>query len=124
MLNYKVLVVEDEAELREAYDMILSRDGYEVVCATDGKDALDKTTNFEPDIILLDIRMPIMNGIEFLRIYNLMEHHPNVKVVVFSNLDTQKDIDEAYDLGADKYIIKAWTSPKELLQIVQDCLNE
>jgi DNA-binding response OmpR family regulator len=120
----KILVVEDEQTLNEAYEMILSKSGYDVVVAHDGQDALEKSKKFEPDLILLDLRMPILNGIGFLEKYDLPNLHPKVKVIVFSNLDTQSEIDEAYKLGAKRYILKAWASPKELLNIVEDTLKQ
>jgi DNA-binding NarL/FixJ family response regulator len=63
-----------------------------------------------------------MDGIHFLRHASLKKYHPNTKVIVFSNYDMQKEIDEAYRLGAERYILKAWASPKELLQIVEETL--
>ena len=117
-----VLIVEDEGTLNEAYQMVLSKAGYDVKAAFNGKEALELTKDMEPDLILLDLRMPFMDGIEFLKSYDLKQHHPKVKVIVFSNYDMQKEIDEAYKLGADRYILKAWASPKELLQLVQNTL--
>lgn len=117
-----ILIVEDENALNEAYQIILKTAGYEVHSAYDGKDALRMATEHEPDLILLDLRMPHMDGLHFLRQYDLLHHHPRVKVIVFSNYDIQKDIDEAYQQGADRYILKAWASPKELLRVVRDTL--
>lgn len=117
------MVVEDEQTLSEAYQLILDAQGYEVVVAQDGGKALDVTEKFDPDLILLDLRMPRVGGIEFLKRYDLNSKHPNVKVIVFSNLDDQKEIDEAYSLGAERYILKAWASPKELVKIVADTLS-
>lgn len=118
-----ILVVEDETSLNEAYQMILTQAGYVVHTAFNGKDALEKSEAHEPDLILLDLRMPQMDGVEFLREYHLKEDHPKVKVIVFSNYDMQKEIDEAYKLGAHRYILKTWASPKELLQIVESTLS-
>lgn len=118
-----ILIVEDEQALNEAYQMILKKSGYEVFAAFDGKEALEVTSKLEPTLILLDLRMPRMDGIEFLQHYNLKEDHPKVKVIVFSNYDMQKEIDEAYRLGAERYILKAWASPKELLQVVENTLE-
>ena len=123
MLKKKILIVEDERMLNEAYEDILKKEGYEVVVAFDGKEALELTKELEPDLILLDLRMPRVGGIEFLRSYDLASNHPNVKVVVFSNLDTQKEIDEAYSLGAQRYMLKAWASPKELVKLVKETLS-
>ena len=123
-MSAKILVVEDEIDLSEAYEIILNSAGYEVVLAHDGYDALTVLKKFEPNIILLDLRMPRVSGLEFLQQYNVKQAHPKVKIIVFSNLDAQDEINQAYDLGADRYILKAWASPKELLKLVEDTLNE
>lgn len=117
-----VLIVEDEQSLNEAYQMILRKAGYRVQVAFDGQEALEILSMEQPALILLDLRMPRMDGIEFLRNYNVRQEHPDVKVIVFSNYDMQKEIDEAYNLGADRYFMKALASPKELLQVVDNTL--
>lgn len=119
-----ILVVEDEPGLNKAYQIILTTAGYEVSSALNGEEALKLAADPEPALILLDLRMPIMDGIEFLRRYKLNEEHPNVRVIVFSNYDMQKEIDEAYGLGADRYILKALASPKELTRLVKATLAE
>lgn len=116
-----VLIVEDEAALSEAYQLVLEQSGYKVDTAFNGKEALQKVSKTEPDIILLDLRMPVMDGIQFLREYDLTQHQ-GVKVIVFSNYDMQREIDEAYQLGATRYMLKAWASPRELIQVVESAL--
>lgn len=117
-----VLIVEDEPELAEIYQTLLKQEKYDVLVAHNGKEALKVAKSKEPDLILLDLRMPIMDGVAFLEEYDLKAKHPGVKVVVFSNYDMQDEIDDAYRLGAHRYVLKAWASPKELLQIVEDSL--
>jgi CheY-like chemotaxis protein len=119
-----ILIVEDEHTLNEAYQMILRKSGYQVRVAFDGKEALEVAAQEEPALILLDLRMPRMDGLDFLRHYKLLDEHPKVRVIVFSNYDMQKEIDEAYRLGADRYFMKALASPKELLQVVEATLAE
>ena len=114
--------MEDEKPLNNAYQTILQKEGYEVLSAFDGDEALEITDSTEPDLILLDLRMPHIGGIEFLKKYDLKKKHPKVKVIVFSNLDSQPEIDEAYALGAQKYMLKAWASPKELAKLVRETL--
>lgn len=121
--TYSILIVEDEPNLKEAYQIILRKEGFKVHTANNGKEALKATDQFSPDLILLDLRMPDMDGNEFLRAYDL-DKHPGVKVVVFSNYDTQNEIDEAYKRGVDHYILKALASPKELVKIIRDTLAE
>jgi CheY-like chemotaxis protein len=114
----KILVVEDNDVLRRAYTTILTTQGYEVAEAADGQSALEKAREWEPDLILLDILMPIIDGLEFLRQYKPTEH-PNVKIIVFSNSQVPHMISQAVDLGAKKYLIKANISPKEMLETVE-----
>ena len=120
---HSILVVEDDVMLNEAYQMILQQAGYEVKTAFTGKEALVAVAEADPDMIILDLRMPEMDGIEFLKHYKVRKNHPQVSIVVFSNYDMQKEIDQAYELGAERYVLKAWASPQELLKIVEDTLN-
>lgn len=117
-----VLIVEDEVSLNEAYQLVLQKAGYDVRVAYDGEEALEITKTIEPAVILLDLRMPRVDGIEFLKQYKLISEHAKVKVIIFSNYDMQKEIDEAYKLGARRYVLKAWASPKELQKLVKDTL--
>lgn len=117
-----ILIVEDEPELAEIYQILLKQAKYDVQVAHNGKEALKIAEEYEPNLVLLDLRMPVMDGVAFLEEFDLKNKHPNVKVVVFSNYDMQDEIDDAYRLGADRYFLKAWASPKELLQIVADSL--
>ncbi len=117
-----ILIVEDETSLNEAYQIILANAGYDILSAFDGKEALTILEESQPDVILLDLRMPVMNGIDFLKEYKPTSK--KTKVIVFSNYDMQKEIEEAYELGAHKYILKAWASPKELLKLIKDTIEE
>ncbi len=120
---HKILIVEDEISLSEAYHTLLKQANYDVTVAHNGKEALEKVQIIEPDLILLDLRMPLLDGVGFLKEYDLAKKHPKVKVIVFSNYDMQDEIDEAYRLGADRYILKAWASPREILNLVHDALE-
>lgn len=117
-----ILVVEDDASLNDAYKTILAGAGYETRTAFNGEEALKLAAEEEPDIIFLDLRMPVLDGIGFLRKYQPKANHPNVKIIVFSNYDMQQEVDEAYELGAERYVLKAWASPKELIKIVKDTM--
>lgn len=122
MSKANILIVEDEHDLATAYQIILEKSGYDVSVANDGLQALQILKDCEPELILLDLRMPRVGGIEFLKKYQLHEKHPNVKVIVFSNLDSDKEIEEAYELGAQKYMLKALASPNDLAKLVADTL--
>lgn len=116
-----ILVVEDDQDLNAAYKIILEHEGHDVTVAFDGKQALAKSQKSEPEIIVLDLLMPIMSGIEFLREYNSTNH--NSKILVFTNLEASTEIDEAFQLGADKCVLKSWTGPGGLVKIVDGVLS-
>lgn len=115
----QILVVEDDTALGDAYAMILSGAGYDVTSAMNGQEALDTlaASEYQPNVILLDLRMPVLDGIGFLKQYDKTKY-PDTTVVVFSNFDAKDEIDAAYKLGADRYILKARATPKELLKLI------
>ena len=119
-----ILIVEDEKLLNEAYELVLKNEGYKVATAYNGDDALKKTAGQEFDLILLDLRMPKMDGVEFLKRYNPKKDHPKVKIIIFSNYDDQDEVNQAMENGATRYILKAWSSPKELIKLVKDTLAD
>lgn len=119
-----ILIVEDDKDLNNAYQMILERDGHKITAAYDGQQALDKLHHFQPDLILLDLLMPIKSGVEFLRAYGRPKKRGNTKIVIFTNFDKGPEISEAFKLGADKCVIKAWTAPQGLLKIVKEVLDD
>jgi len=116
----KIAVVEDEMSLALAYRTILEKHGYEVVLAHDGKQALEMVAKDKPDLILLDMKMPHMGGLDFLR---QLDAETAGKVIVFSNQDTQDDIDEAFRLGAQHYLLKSWAAPHDLIRVVKEGLE-
>ena len=118
-----ILIVEDDEDLNKAYQMIIASAGHEVASALDGKQALEQLRDgLKPDIIFLDLRMPVMDGIAFLKEYKPDED--GATVVVFSNYDAQDEVDQAFELGAHRYVLKARAAPKELLRIISDIANE
>lgn len=119
----RILIVEDDRDLNNAYSVILKNEGHEVVEAFDGEEALKKLKKFDPDLILLDLLMPIMGGLEFLQHYDLIKTHPKVKVLIFTNMENSPEVNEAYKLGAHRCIIKSWTAPHNLARVVTDSLE-
>ena len=111
-----VLIVEDEKPLQDVYKLILQSHGYDTLIAGDGLEALEHLKISEPKLILLDINMPKMNGLEFMREFVKLE--TQCTVVVLSNMSYSDIIDEVMDLGAVEKVTKAKTGPAELVGIV------
>jgi DNA-binding response OmpR family regulator len=118
-----ILVVEDDKDLNNAYCKILQIAKHKVVAAFNGDEALAALKDFKPDVILLDLFMPIKSGVEFLKVYDTTSH-PETKLVIFTNLDNSPEVQEAFSLGADRYILKAGTSPAELMGVVKEALED
>jgi len=113
-----VLVIEDNNTLNQAYKLILQREGHDVRVAANGKEGLELTRITKPDLILLDMLMPVMNGVEFLQHYKPADH-PDTIIIILSNLNEDSEVQQALQLGAHKYILKASTSPQELIAHVK-----
>lgn len=119
----RILVVEDDQDLNNAYCIILRNEGHEVETAFNGKQALRKLKDFLPDLILLDLLMPVMGGLEFMQQYSPTNQDSNVKVLIFTNMENSPEVQEAYKLGAERCIIKSWTAPHNLAGVVSDSLR-
>lgn len=118
-----ILIVEDDKDLNFAYRLILEREKHTVESVFNGDEALQKLKTFSANIILLDLLMPIKSGVEFLQNYDILNDHPEVKILVFTNIDNAPEINEALRLGANKCIIKAWTSPQGLVKLIENMLQ-
>jgi len=118
----RILIVEDDSDLNNAYKIILENEGYDVVSVFNGQEALDALKTFNPDLILLDLLMPVMGGLQFLQEYEL-DKHKQVKVLIFTNMENSPEVNEAYNLGAHRAIIKSWTAPQNLTRVVDDALG-
>lgn len=121
MAGKKVLIVEDDQALNDAFTMVLKRAGYRVKAVYDGRQGLENVETFQPDLVILDLLMPVMDGREFLQ---TLDKKHSMPIVVMSNLDSKSEIKKALDLGAKRYLLKAWASPKELVRVVEDTLAE
>lgn len=111
----RILIVEDEDLLRESYQMIISTEPYNIDVAKNGLEALNKCEQYTYDLILLDLMMPVMDGIGFLEKFD----NPDTKIIVMSNLSAGEMLDQALKIGADSNIVKASLSPRELLSKVR-----
>lgn len=120
----KILIIEDDKLLSDAYKLILEKHGHDIVTAFNGKEGLQKAEQHKPKIILLDLLMPEMDGIEFLGEYDVKNKHPEVAVVILSNLGDEKRVEKAMELGAYKYIVKAHAKPDELSMIVNHLIDK
>jgi OmpR family response regulator RpaB len=119
----RILLVEDDRFLRKAAEVRLRRAGYTVVTAADGEEALATATNMRPDLVLLDLIMPRMQGFEVLRLLREQPAMDGVPIVVLTNLSQDADRERALQQGASGYLIKANLSLDALADAVGDVLK-
>ncbi len=109
-----ILVVEDDRFLRRACEVSLRQRGLTITTAVDGVQALDKARGEPPDLILLDLLMPRMSGLEVLRALRADESTRRIPVLILSNSSREQDTEEIMELGVADYLVKANLSLQEL----------
>lgn len=117
MSDQTVLIVEDDRDLSNIYSIILRHAGYSVRTAANGQEALDAVAKDQPQLILLDIFMPVMDGKTFLEKFDA-PNNPGTHVVVCSNTSDPILLDDMLSLGADKVVIKSTLEPSDLTALV------
>lgn len=115
----KILVVDDEDSVREIYRHEFLNNGYTVVVAQDGEEGLLKAGEERPDIMLLDIMLPKMSGIEVLRALKENELTKKIPVLLLTNLGEETIIKEGFELGADGYLLKVSYTPSQVVDEVK-----
>lgn len=123
MLAKKVLIVEDETILREAYSIVLTRHGYEVSTAANGLLAIDHIAKDLPDLILLDMLMPVMGGEQFLEESKILTKHKSVKIIVYSNISDREKVEKLLSRGVHEHIVKSSMAPNQLAEYVKNALE-
>ena len=123
MTPKRILLVEDDRFLRRAAEVRLRRAGYTVITAADGEEAIATASAMRPDLVLLDLIMPRMQGFEVLRVLRTQPNMQGVPIVVLTNLSQDVDRERAMTHGANGYLIKANMSLDALADAVGDALK-
>ena len=121
-IRHKVLVVEDEADIRELLRYSLTQEGYAVEEAADGAEALDRITRRAPDLVLLDLMLPRMSGLELCRRLRADSATANIPVIVVTAKGAEVDRILGLEMGADDYVVKPF-SPREVVARVKALLR-
>jgi DNA-binding response OmpR family regulator len=116
--NKKVLITEDEAPIRNILSDKLTEAGYEILSAGDGKTGLEIALSERPKLILLDINLPVMDGMSMLKNLRQDEYGKNVEVVLLTNSNEFKMLAEALKLGAHDYLVKSDWSLDDVVKLV------
>ena len=119
----RVLLVEDDSNLREIYGARLEAEGFEILAANDGEEALAVAVREKPDLIITDIMMPKISGFDMLDILRTTPETKDIKVIVMTALCQDEDRKRGTDLGADNYIVKSQVTLVDVVSIVKDAIS-
>jgi DNA-binding response OmpR family regulator len=119
-----ILLVEDDPFLVDLYSTKLKEEGFEVEIAISGREGLRKFKEKKPDLILLDIVLPDLDGWEVLGEIKKLNKLNDLKIVVLSNLTEKEDVKRAQELGAARYLIKSHFTPTEVVQEIKKILEK
>ncbi len=119
----KILIIEDDPMMSRMYQNALALKGHETESAKDGEEGLLKTGSYHPDLILLDVMMPKMNGMEVLDKLKSGQETQSIPVVMLTNLSGEKDAETAISKGAKRYLIKSDYEPQQVVDIINEELS-
>lgn len=119
----KVLVVEDDRFLRELITRKLTKEGYETHQAIDGEDGIKKIKEVKPDLVLLDLILPGIDGFEVLAKKKQDPEISEIPVIILSNLGQKDEVEKGLNLGAVDYLIKAHFTPGEIIEKIKNILK-
>ena len=119
----KIAIIEDDPAISQMYRMKFEASGFDVQMADNGKNGVDLVKAFSPDIILLDLQMPEMNGTEALTVIRQNDWGKDTPVVILTNLGEEEAPKELKKLNVHSYIVKANLTPNEVLEHVKEVLN-
>lgn len=123
MAGKRILVVDDETQLVEMLKLRLEANNYQVLCAYDGQEALDKARREKPDLIILDLMLPKIDGYKVCRMLKFDEKYKNIPIVLFTARAQEEDVKLGAEVGAEAYITKPF-DPPALLAKIKELLKE
>ena len=122
-MKHKILIVEDDESLREMYLFKLVLENYSVDTAINGIDGYEKAKLLLPDLILLDIKMPLMNGDEMLQKVRSQSWGSTIKVIILTNLSRREAPMNLNLLNVSRYVVKAHTTPSQIITTMREVLG-
>lgn len=122
--TFKVAVIEDDQDLQYLYKLKLEREGFDVATANNGEQGLEVIESFKPDLILLDLMMPIMGGAEMLAHLRAVDWGSSIRVVILTNISKDEAPQALRFLHVDRYIVKAHHTPAQVISIVHEILGK
>lgn len=119
----KIAIIEDDSVISQMYRMKFEADNFDVQVAANGKEGVALVEQFNPDIILLDLQMPVMNGVDALKEIRGSDWGKTVPVLILTNLGEEEAPKDIRSLGIHSYIVKADLTPRQVAERVKDALG-
>lgn len=119
----RVAIIEDDPTISQMYRMKFETEGFEVRMARNGRIGVETVHNFKPDVILLDVQMPEMDGAEALKLIRSHDESKTTPVVVLTNLGEEEAPKEMHALGIHSYIVKANNTPRQVVARVKEIIE-
>ncbi len=119
----KILLVEDDQNLREIYGIRLTAEGYQIVSAGDGEEALAVAVREKPDLILSDVMMPKISGFDMLDILRSTPETKDIKVIMMTALSSEDQRERGRMLGADRYLVKSQVGIEDVVNTVNEVMG-
>lgn len=120
----KVMIVEDDDSLREIYGIRLTAEGYTVVSAHDGEEALAVAVRERPDLVISDVMMPKISGFDMLDILRSTPETQNIRVIMMTALSSEDQRERGENLGADRYLVKSQVGIEDVINVVHEVLGD
>ena len=119
-----ILIIEDDPFILDIYTTKLRESGFSVETSLDGKNCIDKVQEIKPDLILLDLVLPNVDGWEIIEQIKAMEEFKDLPIIILSNLSQKSDVEKGLNLGAVKYLIKSNYTPSEVVDQIKETLKQ
>ena len=119
-----ILIVEDQQGFRRIYHDVLANDGYEVLEAQDGEEGWAMVKSQKPNLVLLDLGLPKMDGFEVLKHIRDDAETKHIPVIIFSVLGEQKDVKKGLEMGANDYTVKGFYTPRQILSKIKSLMTQ
>ncbi|OGZ18949.1 MAG: hypothetical protein A2175_01280 [Candidatus Nealsonbacteria bacterium RBG_13_42_11] len=119
----RILFIEDESAIQKTFGEVLSQEGYEIISALDGEIGLRLAKTKKPDLILLDLILPKMNGFDVLKHLKEDQETKDIPVIVLTNLEGIKDVDAVLQMGAKTYLVKTQYTLEEVVEKIKKTLQ-
>ena len=119
----KVCLIDDEADIREIYTVGLTTEGFEVLPAENGEAGLRCIREDRPDIVVLDLQMPVLDGLDVLKTLTTDKSIPKIPVIILSNTDNEETFRKAGEFNASFFFVKALSHPKKVAGAIREVLS-